>query len=456
MNAIVNAIADILFKVLQLLTAVWVRFAYATPGKTVPPITNPLLLESAISLAQKIRRREVSSVQVVQSFIDRIKQVNPILNCVVDERFEEALEEAKTKDQFIASGACSSEEMEAKTPFLGVPFTVKLCVSLKGFRNTAGLYCRRNFRSTEDAEVVLLLRKAGAIPIASTNVSELCLWWESFNPVHGRTNNPYNTNHTAGGSSGGEGSVLAAAASPMGLGSDIGGSIRIPASFNGVFGHKPTNGIGSLVGHFPYPRYPSLKSFLVIGPMSRYATDLLPMYKVIAKEHVDKLNLNEKVDITKLRYFFMDDDSGSILVSPVEPEIKLAVSKIVYHFKKEHNITVRRANLNKLSHSMMFWFAKMRLPDGPLIPGELSDGKGTTNVYLEMVKFFVGASNHTLPILATAVLEQIGMKHGDPKHVMLLEKCAQLKQQFQVNFVLKNLIQAALNSSAILDYFNSN
>lgn len=102
--------------------------------------------------------------------------------------------------------------------------------------NTAGLYARKDRRATEDATVVARMREAGAIPFALTNISEVCMWWESNNTLYGRTCNPYDTNRIVGGSSGGEGCIQAAAASPMGLGSDIGGSIRMPAFFNGVFG----------------------------------------------------------------------------------------------------------------------------------------------------------------------------------------------------------------------------
>ncbi|KAG8231366.1 hypothetical protein J437_LFUL008915, partial [Ladona fulva] len=107
---------------------------------------------------------------------------------------------------------------------------------------TAGLYLRRDIKGTEDAAVVAAIKRAGAIPLALTNVSELCMWWESHNTVHGRTYNPYDANRIVGGSSGGEGCLQAAAGSPMGLGSDIGGSIRMPCFFNGIFGHKPSRG----------------------------------------------------------------------------------------------------------------------------------------------------------------------------------------------------------------------
>lgn len=123
------------------------------------------------------------------------------------------------------------------------------------------------------------LQYLGGIPLAVTNVSEICMWWESSNKIYGQTRNPYNTTRIVGGSSGGEGALIAAAGSPWGIGSDIGGSIRMPAFFNGIFGHKPTFGLISNQGQFPDAQG-NLSKFLTTGPMCRFAEDLVPMFKV--------------------------------------------------------------------------------------------------------------------------------------------------------------------------------
>ncbi|KAG1663619.1 Fatty-acid amide hydrolase 2 [Nymphon striatum] len=123
-----------------------------------------------------------------------------------------------------------------------VSCSMTLVISAVGCLWTAGLVSRRGKVAEKDCDAVAMMRKSGAIPIAITNVSELCLWMESSNNLYGRTNNPYNTTRMVGGSSGGEACLISAVGSPFGIGSDIGGSIRMPAFFNGIFGHKPSKG----------------------------------------------------------------------------------------------------------------------------------------------------------------------------------------------------------------------
>ncbi|GBO28661.1 Fatty-acid amide hydrolase 2, partial [Araneus ventricosus] len=149
-----------------------------------------------------IIRRRVSSASVVKAYLHRIEQVNPLINAVVDQRGAEALAEARSIDELISSGEKSEKDMEREMPLLGVPFTVKEAISVAGLLFTTGVVSRRGIRATEDADVIRLLRKAGAIPIAVTNTSEQCFWMETFNNLYGRTNNPYDLRRTAGGSSG--------------------------------------------------------------------------------------------------------------------------------------------------------------------------------------------------------------------------------------------------------------
>lgn len=145
-------------------------------GRVMPPINDLILLESATALAEKIRMRKVSCVDVMNSFITRSKLVNPLLNCVVDERFDEALNEAQAADELLASNRYTVDELRDQKPFLGVPISTKDCIEVNGLLHTAGLWLRRNVRGTEDAEAIALMRAAGAIPFALTNVSECCMW----------------------------------------------------------------------------------------------------------------------------------------------------------------------------------------------------------------------------------------------------------------------------------------
>lgn len=261
---------------------------------------------------------QVTSVEVLKAFIERIQEVNPLINCVVDERFSEALKDAEEADRLVASGTMTEEELATQKPFLGVPISTKDCIKVKGLLNTSGLYHRKDFRSEEDAPVIKQMREAGAIPFALTNVAEVCMWWESNNCVHGRTRNPYDTNRIVGGSSGGEGAVQGSAASPFGIGADIGGSVRLPAFCNGIFGHKASRYVTNNDGQYPPALSEDQASMMSFGPMVRYAVDLKPMLKVIAKkEKLPALRLDEPVDVKKLKVFYQENDLGGFLVSPV-------------------------------------------------------------------------------------------------------------------------------------------
>lgn len=119
---------------------------------------------------------QLTSVEVVKAFIDRIHEINPLLNCVVDERFSDALKDAERADALIASNTLTEEQLAKEKPFLGVPITTKDCIRVKDMIHTGGIYCRKDIRGEEDAESMALMRKAGAIPLALTNVSECCMW----------------------------------------------------------------------------------------------------------------------------------------------------------------------------------------------------------------------------------------------------------------------------------------
>ncbi|CAN0591760.1 unnamed protein product, partial [Laminaria digitata] len=186
-------------------------------------IVSPLLQLSATELARRIRERECSSVEVVEAHIQQLLAVNPRINAVVAERLEAAREEARAADR-------QAERTPGfLPPLLGVPCTIKECFAVKGMPQCAGLVARKDFRAEIDATTVARLRAAGAIVLGVSNTSELCMWMETNNRVYGRTNSPYDSGRIVGGSSGGEGAIVASGASPFGLGSDVGGSIRMPA-----------------------------------------------------------------------------------------------------------------------------------------------------------------------------------------------------------------------------------
>ncbi len=236
---------------------------------------NDLIWKSATELAALIRSGEVSSVEVVGAFIDRIGLVNTMLNAVVVERFDEALDEAGSADRELASRAPDAK-------LLGVPMTVKETLSVAGTHECAGVESLARVAS-DDATVVRCLRSAGAIVIAKTNVSQFLWFNEADNPVHGRTNNPWDLSRATGGSSGGEGAIIASGGSPMGMGTDSGGSSRSPAHFCGIHALKPTSGLLSTTG--------SLDDVIFAGqeavvnqpcPMARSVDDLGMMLGMLA------------------------------------------------------------------------------------------------------------------------------------------------------------------------------
>lgn len=172
--------------------------------KYCPPIEDKLLKIPATILAEKIRKQELSSVELVKCYIQRIQAVNPILNAVVKDRFDEALSEAKLVDKMLLARDMTEEELRMKKPLLGIPFTVKESIPVKGMSNNAGSAVFDRNCIDYDHEIVQQMQEAGAIPLVVTNTPELCMNWETSNKVTGRTVNPYDTRRTCGGSSGGE------------------------------------------------------------------------------------------------------------------------------------------------------------------------------------------------------------------------------------------------------------
>jgi fatty acid amide hydrolase 2 len=239
-----------------------------------------IIERSALDLARAIREGELTSREVVEAHIDHARRVNPRVRALVAERFDEALEEADAADARVKEGG-------EIPPFLGVPCTIKESFALTGMPNAAGLVSRKDHRAEHDAPAVARLRAAGAIPIGVTNTSELTMWIESNNRLYGRTHNAYDAKRTAGGSSGGEGAAIGAGMAPIGLGTDIGGSIRLPAFFNGVFGHKPSPGLVPISGHFPATVGEGSARMLAAGPLARRAEDLMPFVRAVAGVDAD-------------------------------------------------------------------------------------------------------------------------------------------------------------------------
>ncbi len=232
---------------------------------------------SAVDLAGAIRRRELTASDVVEAHIALHQRMAPGINAIVADRFETARHEATVVDELVGAAAADDE----LPPLLGVPFTVKESIALAGMPQAAGVVARADLRPQVSAPAVSRLIAAGAIPLGVTNTSELTLWIESSNRLYGQTRNPYDLRRTAGGSSGGEGAAVGSGGSPFGLASDIAGSIRVPALFCGVFGHKPSAGLVPNTGMYP-PSTGESGRMLGVGPLARHAEDLIVVLRIIA------------------------------------------------------------------------------------------------------------------------------------------------------------------------------
>lgn len=233
---------------------------------------------SARELAVLLQTRQVSAVELLDRAIARIEADDDKLNAVVVRDFERARAAAIEADRALARGEHG--------PLLGVPMTVKECANVAGLPTTWGIPGTERIPVTEDAVAVTRLKTAGAVVLGKTNVPLMLADMQSYNAIYGTTNNPWDLARTPGGSSGGAAAALAAGYVPLELGTDIGGSLRIPAHFCGVFAHKPTHGIVPLRGIVP-PGTPSLsvpvrQDMAVAGPMARSAGDLALALDVLA------------------------------------------------------------------------------------------------------------------------------------------------------------------------------
>src|SRR5437868_7502383 len=277
--------------------------AAAAAGDT----TNPIILSSASELAEAIRSKKLSSKDVVEAHLERIAKVNPKLNAVVQLTAEAARKEADEADAALARG-------DIKGPLHGVPITLKDTLETAGVICTGGTKGRASFVPKADGTAVARLRAAGGIILGKTNVPELAAAAESDNLVYGRTNNPYDLTRTPGGSTGGEAAIIAAGGSPLGLGTDAGGSIRIPAHYCGLAAIKPTSGRVPRTGQFPLP-LGARNPLFHVSLIARKVQDLTLALPIISgpdfRDHsiiAVPLGDSTKVVLRDLKLAYFDDD----------------------------------------------------------------------------------------------------------------------------------------------------
>jgi len=271
-------------------------------------------------MAEKIRRKELLPSELVEAHLARIEQLNPKLNAFVQVDAESARRQARNADEAVA-----------RDPNLGllhgVPLSIKSSIEVAGMRCEAGTQLRAGQVASQDAPLVHRLRQAGAIILGVTNTPELLMAWETDNLLYGRTNNPWDLTRTPGGSSGGEAAAIAAGCSAGGVGSDGGGSIRVPAHFTGICGLKPTPGRIPATGHFP-PCAGAFAGIGVVGPMARTVADLKLLFEVMqGPDDGDPsaapvpLRWPSEAETKKTPLAYFEDDGRT----PVSPETRAAV-----------------------------------------------------------------------------------------------------------------------------------
>ena len=231
---------------------------------------------SAGQLVESLQQREVSALELTDLFIARIEALDGDLNAMPVRDFARAREAAKEADAALARGE--------RQPLLGVPVTIKESYNIAGLPTTWGIPAFKDFVPPEDALAVSRLKAAGAIVLGKTNVPLSLGDWQSYNDIYGATNNPWDKGRSPGGSSGGSSAALAAGFGPLSLGSDIGGSLRVPAHFCGICAHKPTYELVSSRGHLPpgLPAWLAGRHLAVVGPMARCVDDLSLALDIIA------------------------------------------------------------------------------------------------------------------------------------------------------------------------------
>jgi amidase len=237
---------------------------------------NELCTKGAAELASMIRSREVASAEVVDAYLARIDEVNPAVNAVTVTLADDARAAAVEVDRAVATAAPLG-------PLAGVPFTIKENIDVAGSATTWGLAALAEQIATTDAPMVARLREAGAIPLARTNLPDFAFRWDTVSGIAGRTRNPWDPARTAGGSSGGEAAALATGMTPLGLGNDLGGSLRIPAQMCGTTALRPSRGrVANSAVTQPWPEPISIQMSNCQGPLARHVADLRLALEIIS------------------------------------------------------------------------------------------------------------------------------------------------------------------------------
>jgi amidase len=321
--------------------------------------------KTALEATAALKAKKVSAVELAQDAIARIERHDGKINAICVRDFERGLEAARAADAALARG-------EGK-PLLGIPLTVKESFNVAGLPTTWGFVPQKDFRPAEDALAICRVKDAGGVILGKTNVPIGLGDWQSYNDIYGTTNNPYNLGRTPGGSSGGSAAALAAGYGALSLGSDIGGSLRVPAFHCGVYAHKPTFALVPSRGHTPppFPAIPVDRDLAMTGPMARSAADLALLLDVMAgpdpldaaKAYTLALPPARHAELRNFRVLLVESDP----VLPPDKEIRGAIEKLAGHLEKA-GVSVARQS--------------------PLLP----DFAESSRLYMRMLLSLLGAS----------------------------------------------------------------
>ena len=363
-------------------------------------MSDPTFL-SASQIAEQIRNRKISPVEVVKAHLARIEKLNPKINAFVHLDEERALQQARDADAAVMQG-------RRLGPLHGVPISIKSSIDVAGMRCEAGTKLRPGYVAAADAPLVTRLRNAGAIILGVTNTPELLMAWETDNLLYGRTNNPWDLSRTAGGSSGGEAAAIASGCSAGGVGSDGGGSIRVPAHFCGICGVKPTPGRIPATGHYPQSVGP-FALLGVVGPMARTVVDLKLLFEVMQGPDIGDpsaapvpLRWPVPAELRKLRVGYFEGDGRT----PVTPETRTAVQKAAEALRRA-GFEVEPFRPDHLEDVRQLWWKFFGVAGGMLL-GPMTRGREAelSPILKEFNSWVAAEPPHTAQSLLDAWIER--------------------------------------------------
>ncbi|HHU60737.1 MAG TPA: amidase [Natronincola sp.] len=378
-----------------------------------------LLNLSAIELAKRIRNREVTSYDVVYEHIKHITELDRTLNCIAEQRFEKALAEAKVADKQLKEG-------ESVGKLHGVPISIKENFDVEGMYTTGGIPYKREARVDDDAQIVHRLKNEGAIIIAKTNTAALLYYHETDNALYGRTSNPWDISRTCGGSSGGEGAMVAVGGSAVGVGSDFGGSIRIPAHYNGVIGFKSGNAQVSQYGSFPFLNHPLQARMVGIGALAKTVDDARMINEIIAKEVPQEMDVEDFTIVVPLKS----------IKYPIDRKTDAVLRRVIYRL--DEDFTILDEQPPRYTQSAELW-QKIMCIDGAAEMAEAAFGFKPVNIKQEWIrsKFVKDHEVHKYLIWALVAAEMF--KPSD-KELNKIEQSLQKGDEELATYLEKKII----------------